>query len=307
MNPSRLVRGVLFLAVTVVAWGATFPIAKLALAHVDGYWLTAIRYACLAPIFVALLWLVEGGQSFGYGGRFLAAALVGTLGYAGFNLLSYIGLGHTRADHAAIINTLQAPMTALAHWLWRGVRPARFTLGCIAAAILGVVLVVTKGDPAQALEGGSLYGDLLCLLGGACWVAYVLGVVKFADWSSLRYTALTSMPGTLAILAITAVATLAGVAHVPGADALRAAAWPTVYLVLATGVAGVLAWNRGIQLLGPLNAVLIGSLIPVVTFAITGLQGTRFTAIEIAGALLVLAALAANNLFLRRRLGKSTG
>jgi drug/metabolite transporter (DMT)-like permease len=301
MDQSRLVRGVLLLAITIVAWGATFPIAKLALRHVDGYWLTAIRYAWLAPIFVALLWLVEGRAAFDYGHRFLVAAMVGTLGYAGFNLLSYIGLGYTRADHAAIINTLQAPMTALAHWLWRGVRPSRFTLACIGAAIAGVVLVVTKGDPAQALEGGSLYGDLLCLAGGACWVAYVLGVVKFADWSSLRYTALTSVPGTAAILAITGIATLAGVAHVPDGDALRAAAWPMVYLVLATGVAGVLAWNRGIQLLGPLNAVLIGNLIPVVTFAITGWQGTRFSPIEIGGALLVLAALVANNLHLRRK------
>jgi drug/metabolite transporter (DMT)-like permease len=138
-------------------------------------------------------------------------------------------------------------------------------------------------------------------------VAYVLGVVKFADWSSLRYTALTAVPGTLAILVITVAATAIGVAHVPGATDLRAVAWPTVYLVLATGVAGVLAWNRSIQLLGPLNAVLLGNLIPVVTFAITGWQGTRFTVIEIGGALLVLAALVANNLYLRRKLAAAPG
>lgn len=301
MDQSRLLRGVLVLAFTVFAWGATFPVAKVALGHVDGYWLTAIRYAFLAPIFAALLWLVEGRRAFAYDRRFFAAALVGALGYAGFNLLSYVGLAYTRPDHAAIINTLQAPMTALAHWLWRGVRPSGVTLACVAAAIVGVALVVTKGDPAHALQGGSLYGDLLCLAGGACWVAYVLGVVKFADWSSLRYTALTAVPGTVVILIIVAIATLAGVAHRPSAEAMRAAAWPTAYLVVITGVVGVLAWNRGIQLLGPLNAVLIGSLIPVVTFVITGLQGTRFTPIEIGGGLLVLAALAANNLYLRRR------
>lgn len=302
MDPSRLVRGVLLLAITVFAWGATFPIAKIALRSVDGYWLTALRYLFLAPIFVTLLWLVEGRESFAYERRFLAAALVGTLGYAGFNLLSYIGLAYTRPEHASIINTMQAPMTALAHWLWRGARPSRFTLACMLAAITGVVLVVTKGDPAHALEGGSLYGDLLCLAGGACWVAYVLGVVKFADWSSLRYTALTSIPGTLSILAIVAVATLGGLAHVPTTEALLEAAWPTVYLVVVTGVIGVLCWNRGIQLVGPLNAVLLGNLIPVVTFAIAAGQGARFAFIEIAGAVLVLAALAANNLYLRRKI-----
>jgi drug/metabolite transporter (DMT)-like permease len=52
--------------------------------------------------------------------------------------------------------------------------------------------------------------------------------------------------------------------------------------------------------LGPLNAMLLGNLVPVVTFVIRILQGHRFEAIELAGAALVVAALVANNLYLRR-------
>jgi len=77
--------------------------------------------------------------------------------------------------------------------------------------------------------------------------------------------------------------------------------WELGYLVLFTGVVGVLFWNRGIQLLGPLNAVLLGNLIPVITFGIRVGQGHRFAPIEIFGAALVIAALVANNLYLRRK------
>jgi drug/metabolite transporter (DMT)-like permease len=301
MDQSRLVRGIAALSVTIVAWGATFPIAKSALVTLDGFWATAIRYVFLAPIFLAILYLVEGRAAFSYDRRFKLAALVGTLGFAGFNLFSYVGMQYTQPENAAIINTLQAPMTALAHWVWRGVRPARFTVAAMVAAITGVALVVTKGDLASATRGGSLYGDLLCLAGGACWVGYILGVVKFREWSSLRYSALTCVPGTFVIFLVTAVATLAGIAHVPSWTDVASVGRELAYLVFFTGVVGVLFWNRGIQLLGPLNAVLLGNLIPVVTFGIRVAQGHRFAAIEILGAALVIAALVANNLYLRRK------
>jgi hypothetical protein len=47
--------------------------------------------------------------------------------------------------------------------------------------------------------------------------------------------------------------------------------------------------------------------VPVVTFAIRILQGHRFEAIELAGAGLVVAALIANNLYLRGRAITQTG
>ena len=48
--------------------------------------------------------------------------------------------------------------------------------------------------------------------------------------------------------------------------------------------------------------MLLGNLVPVVTFAIRILQGHRFETIELAGAGLVVAVLIANNLHLRARL-----
>ena len=84
-------------------------------------------------------------------------------------------------------------------------------------------------------------------------------------------------------------------------------AWELAYLAILTVVLAVLLWNMAIGYLGALNAMLLGNLVPVVTFAIRILQGYRFETIELAGAGLVVAALIANNLYLRTRIVSRAG
>lgn len=300
MRSDRFAVGVALLLVTVLSWGATFPVGKSAVSGLDPYWLGAIRYVFTASFFAAALALAEGPRAFDYDGRFAVAATIGVIGFCGFNLLAFIALQYTRAEHVALVNALQAPMTALAHWLWRGVRPARFTFACMAAAFVGVALVVTRGDPAAALQGGSLVGAALALGAAISWVAYVLGVVKLSGFSALRYTTLTCIPGTVGLALITLAATAAGVAHPPAMADLHQFRWEVAYLIVFTGIVGVLCWNAGIHRVGPLNAVLLANLIPIVVFAIAALQGTRFAPVEVGGAALVIGALVANNLYLRR-------
>jgi drug/metabolite transporter (DMT)-like permease len=305
MRQDRFVVGVVLLLVTVLSWGGTFPIGKHAVEGIDPFWLGALRYVVTALFFAGALALVEGTRAFDYDGRLAVAATIGVVGFCGFNLFAFIALQYTRAEHVALVNALQAPITALAHWAWRGVRPARFTLACMVLAFVGVALVVTRGDAGAALEGGSLVGGLLALGAALSWVTYVLGVVKLSGFSALRYTTLTCIPGAIGLVAIALLATAAGVAHPPDAATLGDYRWEVGYLVVFTGIVGVLCWNAGIQRVGPLNAVLIANLIPIVVFAIAAARGTRFEPIEVGGAALVIGALVANNLYLRRRASRN--
>jgi drug/metabolite transporter (DMT)-like permease len=300
LTQNRVVTGVALLAVTVLIWGATFPIGKEAVASIDPYWLGALRYLAVAPLFAALLWAVEGRHALAYDGKLGVAALVGCVGFGGFNIFTFSGMQHTAAAHAAIIMALQAPLTALVHWVWRGVRPARFTIVCMALALLGVSVVITKGDVAAAVAGGTLFGDALVLLGASCWVAYIMGVVKFSGWSALRYTTLTCAPGAAALVAVALGASALGSIPLPTVATLAPIGWQLAFLTFLTAFIGVLFWNNGIRMIGPLNAVLFGNLVPVVTFAIQVGQGVRFSVLEFAGAALVIGALAANNLYIRQ-------
>jgi drug/metabolite transporter (DMT)-like permease len=298
-------KGVLIMLITVLIWGGMFPVAKDALQTLDAFWLSSIRYGVAALLFAALLCWREGIAALRYRGKFLRAAFYGVMGFTGFSILVFVGLGWSRPEHAAIIMALQTPIAAFVHWALKGSRPANFTLGCITLAIVGVFLVISKGDPAHAFTGGTFRGDVLIFLGAMSWIGYTVGAVSFPGWSALRFTTLTCLPGTAGIFVITAIATLSGAVSAPAGATVIAVGWELAYLALFTAVLAVLFWNTAIGYLGALNTMVLGNLVPVVTFAIRILQGHHFETIELAGAGLVVAALIANNLYLRVRLRAS--
>jgi len=298
-----LIRGLAWAGLAILCWMPLFSVAKRTLPYVDAYALGSLRYAIGVAVFVALLVAVEGWKALRYDGRLGGAALFGLIGITGFNLFVWIGLSFTLPEHASIILALQTPLTALGAWLTRGTRPPRFTLGCVAVAIAGVLLVVTKGDLARALAdiaaGGALLGDVLVLLGAISWVIYTLSAARFPAWSPLRFTVLTCIPGAVGLVTGNAIAIAVGAAAVPSAGAVAGVAWQILYFSVGTVVLGVLAFNNANRRLGPLNTMLMMNLVPIGVFGIEAALGRSFTPVELAGALTVVGALVANNLYLR--------
>ena len=283
-----------------LCWTPLFSVAKRTLPFIDAFALGTLRYAIGVVLLVLLLVGVEGRAALRFDGRLPAAALFGVIGIMGFNLFVWIGLGLTRPEHASIILALQTPLTALTVWLLRGQRPAAFTLGCVAAAISGVFLVVTKGDPLGALGGGGLLGDLIVFCGALCWVTYTFSATRFAGWSPLRFTVLTCIPGAVGLLVANAAAVALGWASVPSLATIGSIRWQLLYFTVGTVVLGVLAFNNAARRLGPLNTMLMLNMVPVGVFAIEASLGRSFATIELAGAAIVVGALVFNNLYLRK-------
>lgn len=290
--------GLLLLAA--VSWGGMFQVAKPLLAQVDAFHMTAIRYGAAALLFAALLAVREGRAAFSLEGSGGLLWLYGSLGFAGFNLLAFTGLAHSRPEHAAVIMALMPLMTALVNWGLRGVRPASHTLFAIALALTGVVLVVTNGHLSALSAMGQVGGDLLLLLGALCWVFYTLGAARFAHWSPLRYTTVTCLLGVLSIFAATAAMTRLGHIRPPTMTALQDGLWALAYMVVIGAVVAVLSWNAGIRKLGALNGVLFINFVPVSAFVIGVLLGHHFGMAELAGAALVILALVFNSLLSQR-------
>lgn len=296
-NTPAPITGAILLLVATLSWGAMFPVAKAALAWLDGFYLSAIRYGVASIIFLVILIVVEGRQALSLEGRGLGVFLFGSAGFAGFSILAFVGLSQSSAEHGAIIMALMPLITALINWAFRGMKPNKVTLGCIAAALLGVFMVITKGHPASLTEGGTLFGDLLIMLGATCWVIYTIGAsVVATGWSPLRYTTLSSTLGTVTILIAAWVATEFGYIHVPSLATLGSVTAELTYLIVIAGVIAVISWNAGIKNLGALNGMLFINLVPITAFAIGLAQGHAFSVAEIMGAGLTICALVANNI-----------
>jgi drug/metabolite transporter (DMT)-like permease len=289
----------LFALVAVVSWGAMFPIAAHAIPRVEPFHLTALRYGIASLLFVALLWRAEGLVKLRPDGRALRLWVLGTLGFAGFNLLSYIGLEHTGPRNAALIVPTMPLITAIVRWARDGIRPAAATIGATVVALTGVVLVISHGDLATLGEGGVGFGSLLVLAGVFCWVLYTLGAADFPEFSPLRYTTLSAVAGTVSIVTITEVASAAGWVSVPSAGDIGAVGPELAFIVVMGALVAVLAWNAAVRTLGPQNGSLFINLVPVTAFAISIGGGYRPGAVELAGAALTIAALVGGNLLAR--------
>ena len=286
--------------IAALAWGAMFTIASTALDRIDAVHLTALRYLAAVTIFLALLAAIEGRRSLRFDGQLKKVAVLGTLGFAGFNLLSFAALEHIRPEQGALVVATSPLITLLFRWVRDGERPLGIQLGAVVAALIGVALVITKGDPSAVVDGGFGVGHLMVLVGVIAWVRYTLGAAEFPGWSPLRFTALTATLGTVSILVITLVADAARWLSPPSAADLGAIVPQLGYVIVFGAVVGVLAWNSGVVRLGPSNAALFLNLVPVTAFAIEAARGTSPTAVELAGAALTVAALITANLAGRR-------
>ncbi|MCU0897657.1 MAG: DMT family transporter [Burkholderiales bacterium] len=300
MRPT-FARGALAVLGAVILWGAQFPVAKSALATIDPFSLSAIRYLLAAAILAAWMAAREGRSAFRPRGRAGLVAFLGLVGMTASPMLVFGGLAFTRPEHVAIIVALQPSMTALADWVVRRRRPANFTLACIAVAFFGVITVVTKGEYRVTAGRQELIGDLMALAGAMCWVVYTMGTEAFRGWPSLKFTLLTLIAGAAGLVIGTALLDASGVVDLPDAAAVLGV-WPQIaFLALGGVLAAMILWNWGNNAIGALNTMLLLNLLPVVTFAIGFARGARFSAAELTGVALVVGALAANNAYLRAK------
>jgi drug/metabolite transporter (DMT)-like permease len=287
-------------AFTGVVWGGQFVVGKSALGRVDSFWLTSVRYALAAALLLVLLAAVEGVRALSPRGRTRQLLVLGTLGFAGFNLLAYTGLEHARPQSASLIVALGPLLMALVLWARDRVRPSRTTLVALVVALSGVALVISRGHPTTLWTGSLGWGDVLVLGGVFSFILYTIGAAKHRELSALRYTALTAALGWPAIIAATLVGTAAGWLSAPSGGDLWAVTPQILYLAIPGAVLAVLTWNAAVERIGPQTTSLFGNLIPVSTFAIVIARGYRPGPVELAGAILTIGALTIDNLRARR-------
>ncbi len=305
MDKDDIIKGVVLVLIATIAWGAQFPIGKEALYALDGFYLTVIRYGTASLIFLAILWIIEGKDSFKLEGNGLKVFLFGSMGFAGFSIFAFVGLSTSTPEHAAIILALMPVITIIINMILKKNNPDTATLMYILIALTGVAMVITRGDIHTLTEKGSIFSDLLILTGTTCWVIYTMGGATVKGWSPLRYTALSASLGTITTLVATYIATSIGYITTPSLHTILSVGSEMLYLILIAGVVAVISWNTGIKILGTVNGILFVNLVPITAFIIGIFQGHQFTMIEAAGAFITIGALIGNNFHARKMANKA--
>jgi drug/metabolite transporter (DMT)-like permease len=283
---------------TALAWGGMFTIAKTAFPHLGPFQLTATRFIVAMIVFMVILALKEGPRALIPGRRAGALWLVGTIGFAGFNMLMYAGLAYSAPQTISLVMATLPMITLFVMWARTRKRPAGPVFLFSAIALVGVAMVLGNGNPAAILHGSLGLGVPLTFAGVIAWVIYTTSRGAFPELSLLRFTTHTCLLGTVSIIVLTTVLTWNEPPITVGD--VGAVIWQILYMALPATVLAVLTWNHAVAILGASNGVLFINLVPITAFTIEAIRGHQPTGGEVAGVALTLAALLAVNLVARR-------
>ena len=143
-----------------------------ALQFIDPFFFTTIRYGSAAIIFLILLLITEGKTSLRLEKEHFLF-FYGTVGFAGYGFLVFYGqqlAGPSGAIHAAMIQSLM-PLIALSlQWITKIAAHKTIHSFCMFVALLGVMLVISKGNIELLFGAAShLSTNILMLCGVTCW------------------------------------------------------------------------------------------------------------------------------------------
>ncbi|ECJ2763440.1 DMT family transporter [Salmonella enterica] len=298
-------KGLLCCLLATVSWGGMFPVMTHALTYIDPFNFTTFRYGIAGIAFALLLLFREGQNSFRLKGeRWGLAWLFGTLGFAGFGFLVFLGqslAGPGGALTASIMMATMPMLGLLTIWALKKVRPHASTMSFILLSFSGVVLVITNGDVFAVLNSPiSLAANLLLIAGALCWVLYTIGGSYFPGWSPLRYTTMTTLLGMISVVLIDLFLVGSGAISVPSAASIITIVPHLFYMTLVAGLVAVLCWNVGNRIITPTNGVLFMDVVPITAFIVSALNGVVPTNMQIIGAVITAMALVLNNLNQRK-------
>ncbi|WP_053362523.1 DMT family transporter [Bacillus sp. FJAT-27251] len=295
--------GAILCFIAAVSWGAMFPVAHAAFKHMDPFYFTLIRYGAVTVILVVLLLWKEGKQAFRMEGKGFHLWFFGTMAFTVYNLLIFWGedlLGEPGVMVASIMESLMPMISIVIVWMFLHRRPYTFTLVCVVLSFIGAMFVITKGDMKAFLSAtDDFIPTLLIFIAVIGWVIYTMGGSKFLGWSALRYSTLTCILGTLTSLVVVIGATLVGYISIPTGEVIKATSPHLVFMIIFPGLIALLGWNTGVSILSPINSLLFINFVPVTTLLISVFQGYQITLFDLAGTVLIIFSLLANNLFVR--------
>ncbi len=161
----------LLLTMPPLLWAGNAVVGRLVRHDIPPLMLNAVRWALafvlLAPLARRLLARPREALS-----RWRSLAWLGFLGMGCYNALQYLAL-HTSSPLNVTLITASMPVWMLGVGaVFYGVKPSRKQLAGAVLSLLGVALVIARGDPATLLAVHFVPGDLLMLVAIFTWAVY---------------------------------------------------------------------------------------------------------------------------------------
>lgn len=180
-------------------------------------------------------------------------------GLASYNAIAYLGLKYTEALNALLIQSSGPLIVALWSLVLLGIRLTwPQTIG-IGISLLGVLTILTRGDPAALSSIHLNKGDLIFTIALIIFGLYSVMAVKRPAIHPLAFMAFTSGYATVLLIPAVIIEALSGLTpSLSMNNALTLA-----YVAIFPSILAYVFFNRGVELIGANRAAPFFHLIPV--------------------------------------------
>jgi len=213
--------------------------------------------------------------------------LLSFLGVAVFQSLVYLGLSTTTTVNAVLLNSSIPLFILLCSWILERERATPRQVAGMLVSLAGILVILSRGDPASLLHLELHAGDLWILLAMPVWGIYsVLLKRRPAGLGGIEFLFVISVAGTLMLLPVVAVLALHAPPRWPGPAAIAG----VLYIGIAASALAFAFWNRGVALVGANLAGFTVHLLPAfATVLALLLLGESFAVFHAAGIATILA------------------
>lgn len=258
MNQRRV--WLILLLVPPLLWAGNALMGRAVVGRIDpvelSFWRWVVALAALLP-FTARALLAHRRVLLA---QWPAVVVMGLCSVGVYNTLLYMAMHTTTAINATLMGACMPLLILVLARLWLGdpIRPAQ-ALGILVSAC-GMVVLVTRGEPARLLGLVLTPGDGLMLLATLAWAVYSVMLRRYAlPVPALPLLAAFVMVG---LAALTPFWLWIG-APVPAVDGWTWGA--IVYAGLLASLVAFTFWNRGVAVVGAATAGQYSYLIPLFT------------------------------------------
>jgi drug/metabolite transporter (DMT)-like permease len=275
----------LLLILTTLFWAGNVIVGRAIAGTVPPVTLAFLRWVLATLFFLPFAWRSLSADAGLIAGNRGILLFLGLIGPACYNSLFYFGLVSTPALNGLVLNAAGPVFIALVARTIFGDRLSLPQIAGMIAGLMGVLLIIAKGDPRTLAALRFNPGDLILLAAILAWSAYTAFLRKRPRMSWQSYNFITYAIAAIANIPIAAAELAMGGSITPS----WAAAGAIVYVAIFPSLLAYIFYNRAVELLGPAAAGIYMFLIPAFGAVLAvGLLGEELHWFHAAGFALII-------------------
>ena len=257
---------VFYLSLATILWAGNAIAGRVLVGSISPISLSAVRWGLAALILLPFGWKIfkPGSALWQNKGRFL---VLGLLGVGSYNVLLYLALQTSTAINVTLIGASMPIWMLFIGAVFYQVRPTLLQLLGAVVSLVGVTVVLTRGEPTSLLSMEVVMGDLFIMLATILWAFYSWMISRPGEsterqWPWAEFLMAQVLIGFMWTMLFEGAEIATGHAYI---DLNYWTGALIIFVAIGPSLIAYRCWGLGVNGAGPTVAAFFANLIPLFT------------------------------------------